>query len=320
MELRQLRYLIAIVDHGSFTRAALTLNVTQPALSQQIRQLEARMGVALLDRTGRLVRATDTGALFIDRARRALAELEAGKRAVADVEDLSVGALRVGLAPSFFAYLVVPLVRHFRERHPGIQLSIIEMSQGMMEAELADDTLDLGIAFDSPRDDAIDWHPLYRERLALIVGRQHPLWGERSVQATTLPGEQLVHLEKSFATRATINAYAQNLGIALHYAVETNSVGGIVAIVQDSGLATILPEAVAQDRDALHAIELRPAAPSRSVALLSRRGAYRSAAARAFVDCLDACSIDMERRAIREDARAPREARARDSGGLAEKP
>jgi LysR family cyn operon transcriptional activator len=86
--LRHARYLIAVVDHGSFTRAASALHVSQPALSQQIRQIEEQLGAQLLDRTGR---ATDAGEAFLAHARRALADLEAGQRAVRDVHDLSSG-------------------------------------------------------------------------------------------------------------------------------------------------------------------------------------------------------------------------------------
>ena len=94
MLLRPIHYLKAVVDHGSFTRAASALHVSQPALSQQIREFEERMGVQLLDRTGRKIRPTDAGEAFLFHVRRALDELEVGGRAIRDVQDLSSGALR----------------------------------------------------------------------------------------------------------------------------------------------------------------------------------------------------------------------------------
>jgi LysR family transcriptional regulator, cyn operon transcriptional activator len=96
MLVRPLRYLKAVADHGSFTRAAAALHVSQPALSQQIRELEERMGVQLLDRSGRTVRPTDVGEAYLRHVRRALDELEVGGRAIRDVQDLSSGALRLG--------------------------------------------------------------------------------------------------------------------------------------------------------------------------------------------------------------------------------
>ncbi|KPX01184.1 Cyn operon transcriptional activator, partial [Pseudomonas savastanoi] len=94
--LRHIRYLLAVSDHGNFTRAAEALHVSQPALSQQIRQLESSLGVQLFDRTRRSVVPTDAGRVYLDHARRCLLELEAGKRALNDVSDLSRGQLRLG--------------------------------------------------------------------------------------------------------------------------------------------------------------------------------------------------------------------------------
>ena len=116
MLLRPIRYLKAVADHGSFTRAASALHVSQPALSQQIREFEERMGVQLLDRTGRKVRPTDAGEAYLRHVRRALDELEVGGRAIRDVQDLSSGALRLGFTPSFAIYLLAPLIRRYRNR------------------------------------------------------------------------------------------------------------------------------------------------------------------------------------------------------------
>src|SRR6266404_6867704 len=134
------RYLVAIADNGNFTRAAAELHVSQPALSQRIRQLEEMLGTQLLDRTGRTVRPTDAGQAYIEHARRALREFEAGRRAIRDVENLETGTLRLAFTPTFTTYLVGPLVRRFQGLHPGIAISVAE-------AALSEDALDLGVAF-----------------------------------------------------------------------------------------------------------------------------------------------------------------------------
>lgn len=110
MELRHLRYLLAVAEHQNFTRAAEALHISQPTLSQQIKQLESTLGAHLLDRSGRTVRPTDAGEAFLVYARRALQDLTAGQRAVHDVHDLSRGSLRLAITPTFTAYLVGPLV------------------------------------------------------------------------------------------------------------------------------------------------------------------------------------------------------------------
>ncbi|VFT46738.1 DNA-binding transcriptional regulator CynR [Pseudomonas aeruginosa] len=101
MLLRHLRYLLAVAEHRNFTRAAEALHVSQPTLSQQVRQLEEQLRVQLLDRSGRSVRPTDAGELYLLHARRALRELEAAQRAIHEVRDLSRGRLRLGMTPTF---------------------------------------------------------------------------------------------------------------------------------------------------------------------------------------------------------------------------
>lgn len=168
-ELRHLRYLLAVAEHGNFTRAAADLHLSQPTLSQQIRQLERMAGMPLLDRTGRTVRLTDAGTVYARHARAALAELAAAERAVHDVEDLSRGHLRIALTPSFTAYLLGPLLTAMRERYPGISVDVRESSQDTIESGLLDDEFDLGIAFAGPHSPGIEAAPLFTETLSLVT-------------------------------------------------------------------------------------------------------------------------------------------------------
>src|SRR3984885_16365621 len=101
MLLRHIRYLQAVAEHQNFTRAAEALHVSQPTLSQQIRQLEDLLQVQLLDRSGRTVRPTDVGEVYLQYARKALRELEAGRRAIHDVHNLSRGSLGIARRPTF---------------------------------------------------------------------------------------------------------------------------------------------------------------------------------------------------------------------------
>src|ERR1700686_4375499 len=143
MLLRHLRYLLSVAEHHNFTRAAEALHVSQPTLSLQIKQLEELLQVHLLDRSGRTVRPTDVGEVYLQYARNALRELEAGRRAIHDVQSLSRGSLRIAMTPTFSTYLIGPLMERFSTSYPGILLNIQEMSQNKMEIVLAEDGLDL---------------------------------------------------------------------------------------------------------------------------------------------------------------------------------
>lgn len=129
MLLRHIRYLLAVAEHRNFTRAAEALHVSQPTLSQQIKQLEDVLGAPLFDRSGRTVRLTDAGEAYVRYARLALQDLEAAKRAMHDVQDLTRGSLRLAMTPTFTAYLIGPLLARFNSLYPGLTLSVEEMTQ-----------------------------------------------------------------------------------------------------------------------------------------------------------------------------------------------
>ncbi|TFD21347.1 transcriptional regulator CynR [Cryobacterium sp. TMS1-13-1] len=291
MILRHIRYLAAVAEHQNFTRAAEALHVSQPTLSQQIKQLENSLHVQLLDRSGRTVRLTDAGETFLRYTRRALRDLDAGTRAIHDVQDLSRGSLRLAMTPTFTAYLIGPLVERFGTRYPGITLSLQEMTQDRIEVALAEDTLDLGIAFAEVRSSEIEAQALFVETLGLVVGNNHPHAGQQApMTLRELEQEQLVLLRSDFATRGHIDGYFRNHGVAPRIAIEVDSVSAIMEIVRRGQLATMLPEAIAREQHGLNPVAVLPAIPHRTAALLRRKGAYMSATSRAFTELISTWS------------------------------
>lgn len=283
MLLRHIRYFLAVAEHKNFTRAAEALHVSQPTLSQQIRQLEETLHAPLLDRSGRAIALTDAGVAYLGYARRALLDLEAGRRAIHDVQELSRGTLRVAITPTFTAYLVGPLVETFNRRYPGIMLTIQEMPQERMEMLLNDDALDLGIAFDEVRSPDIERQALLSESLALMVGKSHPYAKRRRpITLEDFNREVMVLLNTEFATRIQIDRHWRQVGAAPRIAIEVNSISAIVEIVRRGRLATVLPAAIAREQTGLFPVPLEFAVPERTAVLLQRKGAYRTAAARAF--------------------------------------
>lgn len=287
MLLRHLRYLLAVAEHGNFTRAADALHVSQPTLSQQIKQLEELLQVQLLDRSGRMVRLTDAGTTYLHYVRNALRELEAGRRAIQDIQDLSRGELRIGLTPNFTHYLVGPLMERFNEHYPHIAIQLLEMTQDGIEAALAEDKLELGIAFvdaqGHTRSAEIASRPLFTEKLSLITGTAHRAKPKKlKLSIDNLQGEALALLTGDFATRQHIDRFFKVQGVAPPVAMEANSINAIVEIVRHGKLFTILPDYTVSMYEGLRPLQLEPALPPRTVALLRRKGAYVSAAARAF--------------------------------------
>ncbi|WP_431823798.1 transcriptional regulator CynR [Burkholderia sp. F1] len=284
MLVRHIKYFLAVAEHHSFTRAAAALHVSQPALSQQIKQLEESLGAQLFDRTGRTTRLTDAGEVYFRYARRALQGLEEGKRAIHDVGDLSRGSLRIAVTPTFTSYFIGPLVESFHGRYPGVTLTVCEMSQERMEELLVDDELDVGIAFEEVHSQDIDAQHLLVETLALVVGRHHPLAKRRSVGVSALNDESLILLSAEFATREHIDRYCRQNDLRPRVLMEVNSISAVIEIIQRTNLSTLLPATIARGRDDLAAVSLDPLLLQRTAVLMQRKGVYQTAAARAFVE------------------------------------
>lgn len=286
---RSIRYLFAVAELHSFTRAAEALHVSQPTLSQQIRLLEEALHVQLLDRSGRNVRLTDAGEVYLHHARRALGELEAGTRAIHEVQDLSRGSLRIGMNP-ITAYITTPLLEDFVARHPGIAMSAVEMSQDDIEAGVTEDRIEVGIVFSDTfasetRLSEIDKHTLFVETLDLAVGKNHRLAGRQTpLSAAELEQESLVLLNTNFALRRHFDLYCLEYGITPHIAIETNSLNMLVQSASLGRLVTILPGSISEAQSGLHSVMLLPEMPHHAIALIYHKGAYKSAACHAFHD------------------------------------
>ncbi len=284
---RSIRYLIAVAEHRSFTRAAEVLFVSQPTLSQQIKQLEQLLDVQLLDRSGRAVRLTAAGEVYVRHARRALGALESAKRAVQDLSDLKSGSLRIGMTP-ITDYLATPLLEQFSVRYPGVIVNMLEMPQHEIGDALAEDRVDLGIAFSSTLStengsEEVDNHILFIETLGLVVGTGHPLAQQHGpLSKHVLEQEPLVLFKSDYALRRHIDQYCMEQGINLNIAIEATSLSVIMEIVRFGRLATILPDVIACVQPGLRSIALLPELPRHTIVLICRRGQYKSPACRAF--------------------------------------
>lgn len=281
---RHIRYFQAVAEHLSFTKAAAALHVSQPALSQLVKQLEEELGAQLFDRTGRTTRLTDAGEAYLQYVHRAAQELRDATRAIHDVSDLSRGALRLAVTPTFTTYLVGPLVEAFHARYPDITLNVREISQENIEEMLLAGELDVGIAFGGGHSPDIDAIPLLDETLALVVSTRHPLANVQSVGLQTLNAESLVLLSKEFATREQIDSYCRKHGIHPRVLMEADALGAVIEIVRRTPLSTLLPAKTALAQDNLVAIALEPERLTRTAVLMRRRDAYQSFAARAFTE------------------------------------
>src|SRR5580704_5009342 len=174
MEIRHLSYFCVLAEQLHFTKAALLLNVAQPALSHQIRQLERELGTQLVERTNRRVRLTAAGEVFLDRARRILEQVDQAARETARVGQGEAGSLVIGVVSTAVCSVLPELLRGFRREAPHITVDIREMEPGEQVEALRRETIDIGLLFLAIQDPDFDSLVVSRERLILALPSGHP--------------------------------------------------------------------------------------------------------------------------------------------------
>jgi LysR family cyn operon transcriptional activator len=286
MLIRLAHYILAVADHGNFTRAASALHISQPALSQRIIDLEVQLGVQLFDRSGRTVKPTDEGRTYIEHVRRALRELNAGERAMQDVAKAFGGTLRVAFLPLFTTHLVGPLIQEFYMRHPGVSVTIDILAQAALEAALVEDRIDIGLAFSDVDSDKIEVERIQDDELCLVVGKRHPMYRKDKVRVSELKRSDLALLTHAFITRGPTDRYFRSHNVRPRIAIEANSADSIIAIVRGAPIATVMPSATARQLPGLKAVPILPSVGTWTLSVLQRKDAYRSAASKALVTIL----------------------------------
>src|SRR4051812_12885299 len=192
MELRHLRYFVAIAEERSFTRAAERLWVAQPGLSTQIRRLESELGVQLFDRHTRGVDLTDAGELFLERARTALAAADVARSTGHDLEEGLVGSVRLGIVTGVGRPGTSALLGHFGRERPAVELTVVESYGGTLLRDLRDGRLDAMIAPSEFGSAELRRVRLGREPWLVLAGRGHRLAGSGPVAAPELEGQRFV--------------------------------------------------------------------------------------------------------------------------------
>jgi DNA-binding transcriptional LysR family regulator len=192
MELRHLRYFVAIAEERSFTRAAERLWVAQPGLSTQIRRLESELGVRLFERHSRGVDLTGAGELLLERARAALAAADLARATGRDIESGILGSVRLGLSSAPRWRGTAELLDSFARARPAVEVSVLESYGGALARDLRDGRLDAVIVpsiFASPEFRGV---ALGSEPWMVLVGAAHKLAGEGPLPAHELHGEEIV--------------------------------------------------------------------------------------------------------------------------------
>jgi DNA-binding transcriptional LysR family regulator len=287
MDVRQLRYLVALSEERHFTRAAAREHVAQPALSQQIRRLEDEVGLALVHRTTRQVAFTEAGNLLVERARRVLAELDAARAELEELSGLRAGRVTIGAMQTVGAFDLSLLLATFHERHPGVELAIREEASDTLAAMLRADQLDLAILSVTDRIErrGLGLEELASEELVAVLPRTHRLAHRRRLRFAELRDEDFIGFREGWALRHLLEQAAAEAGFAPHLAFESNEMPRILNLVaRGLGVAVLPLSGVEGDKGADVAwVRLVGPTPRRDVTLAWRADRRHAPAAAAFL-------------------------------------
>jgi DNA-binding transcriptional LysR family regulator len=189
MELRHLHYFIAVAEELHFSRAAERLCISQPPLSQQIRDLEDELGVKLFERTKRHVHLTEAGKVFLDRSYLLLAQLEQAIAATQQIGRGEVGQLAIGFVDSAMYTSLPEVLKGFREQFPAVELRLQEMTTAQQIQALYDKQIDVGIVRSAVSEPGLRVECLLPESLVLALPEHHPFSAQTQVSLSTLADE-----------------------------------------------------------------------------------------------------------------------------------
>lgn len=283
MEVHQLRYICAIAETGSFSRAAERCQVAQPSLSQQVLKLEEDLGAKLFDRLGRGVRLTEAGRALLPHARAILNQMEAARSSVADqVADVR-GSVTAGVIPTIAPYLMPGYTAAFVKRYPDAKLRIVEETTPLLIEGLRNLSIDVAILALPLRHKDLKLFPLRSEPLFAVLPRNHPRADAKSIAFRDLRGESFVMLRDGHCFRELSIAACAQARVKPKIAFESDQFNSVLGMVA-AGVGVSLVPAMAVDRNAgCRYVRLSDARAIRTVVVAVLRGRSLNRVQQAFL-------------------------------------
>jgi DNA-binding transcriptional LysR family regulator len=287
MTLQQLTYFLAAADRGSFSAAADSLNMAQPSLSEQIRRLEAEMGVPLFVRAGRRLELTEAGRRLRPHAERTLAESQAALDSVREMRDLTGGTVAFGTFGSAHYYLLGGLVQDFRTRHPQVRVRVVGQNSVEVADAVRDGTLEAGLVAIPVDDRGLDVRPAFEEELLYVSAEPERLRAPLTIER--LAAAPLILYDARWAAqdpiRRQLRELAQRAGATIEPQIEVEYMTAAFDLAARGLGDTIGPRSVLTARGFSRRLGTVAFAPPLSVtfAFITRRDAHLSPATRVFL-------------------------------------
>ena len=291
MELRHLRYFIAVAEELHFGRAAQVLGISQPPLSQQIQALEQEIGARLFERTNRRVELSEAGRLFLQEARLVLAQVDKAADVARRAQLGELGELKIGFTSSApFNSSIPQAIFAFRQAFPAVHLNLQEMSSTEVAESLVDESIQVGLMRPLPLPDSLSVVELIREPLVAVLNAGHPLveGSERGLHLAQLAEEPFVFFPRTYGSGlyAQLLNLARDAGFSPHFAQEAGEAMTIIGLVAAGLGVSVLPASYQRIRiDGVVYRTLLDQEAVTAVWLVQRKG-QQTPMAKAFVELL----------------------------------
>jgi LysR family cyn operon transcriptional activator len=248
IEIRHLRYFLAVAQTENFTRAAERLQISQPSISQQITQLERVLRTPLFKRVGKRVFLTEAGAAFRKSAEIVLRKLDDACNSVSDIAGLLSGRVDVGVIPALHFAWIPPLLGVIAAKHPGLSIGVQELASSGVETEIEAGRLDLGFGLMTRKSPNIRYEKLVSQPFSLIVASPSKFYARKSVELAELQDERLVLLPDSFDMRRAADLVLSTARVHPRVMFEIDSIDAVLSSVLHAGVPTLLPAIVLRGR------------------------------------------------------------------------
>ena len=250
-EIRQLRYFLEVADAGNFSRAAKRLGVSQPAVSQQMRDLETGLRAVLFQRRGKRISLTTAGINFQEHARSILHQVDKSLQEVGRDPGELHGTLRLGIIPYLSVALLPELLTLFSKQHPGVDLSIIEISSTDIETGLEEGTMDVGLGWVTRHSPNLRYEHLCNDEFTVVVSETHAWAKRRMVGLSELHLQRLVQLPDSYVMRRMTDEICRNHRIRPRTVAEINSIEMVLRALGPLNAAALMPRVTLREAGAL---------------------------------------------------------------------
>lgn len=241
MDIKQLRYFVAVVKEGGFSGAAAKLHLSQPSLSKAIRTLEEQIGFQLLDRTTKRVDLTESGRVFYDRALHILSEMDIFEKEVNEVKVAGSGEVRLGMIESVKNW-IPNVLGWYREEYPDMHVVLKEvLGRNDIEKALRDYAVHICLTNEFIDEPDIVTAPLYKEKLVLVLNAAHPLANRDNVDLKHLADEPFIITSRGFQTRVNINEAFKEAGVSMDICYDADRFETILTLVEAGIGVSIIP-------------------------------------------------------------------------------